>query len=116
MGPSPTRRVSCLSPMRILLERPRYDPKGRDVTKTKDPEGIHGSVLSIGECHARFDNILSNLYAMQMLQLRMNRVTEERLQQLNMDFPLSEHSRTLCRVGPGFDDPLDDDDATEGAG
>ncbi|MCD9638493.1 hypothetical protein HAX54_022493 [Datura stramonium] len=45
--------------------------------------------------------------------LRMNRVTEEQLQQLNMDYPLSEHSRALCRVGPRFEEPLDDDLATK---
>lgn len=30
-----------------------------------------------------------------------------------MDYPLSEHSIALCRVGPGFEEPLDDDLATE---
>ncbi|MCD9638554.1 hypothetical protein HAX54_022577, partial [Datura stramonium] len=50
---------------------------------------------------------------MQMLQLRMNGGTEEQLQHVIMDYPLNEHSRALCRVGPGFEEPLDDDDATE---
>ncbi|MCE0481358.1 hypothetical protein HAX54_039040 [Datura stramonium] len=95
----------------VVDYRPRYDPKGIDITKTKNPEGIHGPVLSISECHAQTDNILSHIYDMKMLQLRMNGVTEERLQQLNMDYPLSEHSRDLCRVGPIFEEPLDDDDA-----
>ncbi|MCD9560861.1 hypothetical protein HAX54_019680 [Datura stramonium] len=45
--------------------------------------------------------------------LRMNGVTEEQLQQLNIDYPLSEHLRALCRVGPGYEEPLDDDVATE---
>ncbi|MCD7463677.1 hypothetical protein HAX54_051121 [Datura stramonium] len=40
---------------------------------------------------------------------RMNGVTEEQLQQLNMDYPMSKHSRALCRVGPRFEEPLDDD-------
>ncbi|MCD9644031.1 hypothetical protein HAX54_032001 [Datura stramonium] len=43
--------------------------------------------------------------------LRMSGVTEEQLQQLNMDYPLSEHSRTLYRVGPSFEDPIDYYDA-----
>ncbi|MCD9640234.1 hypothetical protein HAX54_025419 [Datura stramonium] len=46
-------------------------------------------------------------------ELRMNGVTEEQLQQLNMDYPLNVHLRALCRVGPGFEETLDDDDATE---
>ncbi|MCD7470247.1 hypothetical protein HAX54_009967 [Datura stramonium] len=50
---------------------------------------------------------------MQMLQLRMNGVTEEQLQQLNIDYPLSEHSRSFCRVEPEFKEPLDDDVATD---
>ncbi|MCD7471826.1 hypothetical protein HAX54_012547 [Datura stramonium] len=44
---------------------------------------------------------------------RMNGETEEQLQQLNMDYPLSKHSRSLCRVGPGFEKPLDYDDAID---
>ncbi|MCD9642838.1 hypothetical protein HAX54_029871 [Datura stramonium] len=90
-------------------KRPRYDPKGIDKTRTKDIVGLHGSTLSIGEHYARFDNMSSHLYDMQMLQLRMNSVTEEKLQQLNMDYLLSEHTRALCGVGPGFEKPLDDD-------
>ncbi|MCD7455115.1 hypothetical protein HAX54_027019 [Datura stramonium] len=97
----------------VVDYRPRYDPKGIDVTKTKDPEGIHGPLISISEHHTRFDNMLIHLYNMQMLQLGMNGVKEEQLQQLNMDYPLSEHSRALCRFRPGFDEPLDDDDATD---
>ncbi|MCD9560992.1 hypothetical protein HAX54_019859 [Datura stramonium] len=45
--------------------------------------------------------------------LRMNGVTEEQLQQLNIDYPLSEHSRALCTVVPRYEEPLDDDVATE---
>ncbi|MCD7460540.1 hypothetical protein HAX54_043731 [Datura stramonium] len=64
----------------VVDYRPMYDLKGIDVTKTKDPEGIHGPFLSIGERHVRLNNMLSHLYGMQMLQLRMNGVTEEQLQ------------------------------------
>ncbi|MCD7459607.1 hypothetical protein HAX54_041436 [Datura stramonium] len=44
--------------------------------------------------------------------LRMSGVTEEQLQQLNMNYPLSEHSRALYRVGPGFEEPINYDDTT----
>ncbi|MCD7450304.1 hypothetical protein HAX54_005146 [Datura stramonium] len=93
--------------------RPIYDPKGVDVMKTKGPEGINGPFHYVNEHNARIDNMLSHLYGMQMLQLRMNGVTEEQLQQLNLDYPLSEHSRPFYRVGPGFEKPIDDDMATE---
>ncbi|MCE3215100.1 hypothetical protein HAX54_000810 [Datura stramonium] len=46
-------------------------------------------------------------------RLRMNGVTKEQLQQLNIDYPLRENSRALCRVGPKYEDPLDDDVSTE---
>ncbi|MCD7455254.1 hypothetical protein HAX54_027513 [Datura stramonium] len=77
----------------VVDYRPRYDPKGIDVTKIQDPDGIHGPVLSISEHHERIDNMLSHLYGMQMLQLRMNGVTEE--------------------VGPGLEKPQDDDATDE---
>ncbi|MCD7467649.1 hypothetical protein HAX54_005199 [Datura stramonium] len=38
---------------------------------------------------------------------------EEQLQQLNIDYPMSEHSRALCIVGIGYEKPLDDDVATK---
>ncbi|MCD7448530.1 hypothetical protein HAX54_043460 [Datura stramonium] len=69
--------------------------------------------LTVNERNARIDNMLSHLYGMQMLQLRMNGVTEEQLQHLNIDYTLSKHSRALCRVGPGYEEPLDGDVATE---
>ncbi|MCD7450681.1 hypothetical protein HAX54_007967 [Datura stramonium] len=86
---------------------------GVDVTKTKEPEGIDGPVLTVNERNARIDNMFIHLYGMQMLQLRMNGVIEEQLKQLNIDYPLSEHSRTLYSVGPGQEEPLDDDVAME---
>ncbi|MCD7454827.1 hypothetical protein HAX54_026170 [Datura stramonium] len=63
----------------VVDYRPRYDPEGIDVTKTKDPKGIHGSVLSISERNACINNVLSHLYGI---------------------------------VGPSFEEPFDDDEAT----
>ncbi|MCE0480891.1 hypothetical protein HAX54_038119 [Datura stramonium] len=83
--------------------------RGVDVTKTKESEGINSPVLTVNECNARIDNMLSHLYGMQMLQLRLNGVTEEQVQQLNIDYPLSKHSRAFCRVCPGYEEPLDED-------
>ncbi|MCD9642537.1 hypothetical protein HAX54_029392, partial [Datura stramonium] len=59
--------------------RPRYDPKGLHVTKTKELKGIYHPVLPISKRNACIDNVLSHLYGMQMLQLRMSGVTEEQL-------------------------------------
>ncbi|MCD7457650.1 hypothetical protein HAX54_035682 [Datura stramonium] len=41
--------------------RPSYDPRGVDVTKTKEPEGINGPVLTVNKHNARIDNMLSHL-------------------------------------------------------
>ncbi|MCD7462478.1 hypothetical protein HAX54_048633, partial [Datura stramonium] len=87
--------------------------KGLDTIKTKEPEGIHGTMLSISERSPHIDNVLSHLYGMKMLQLRICGVTEKQLQQLNMEYPLSEHSRALHKVGPSFEEPFDYDDATD---
>ncbi|MCD9558845.1 hypothetical protein HAX54_016472 [Datura stramonium] len=89
-----------------------FDAPG-DCNLNMEPVGVNGPVFSVNEHNALIDNILSHLYGMQMLQLRMNSVTEEQLQQLNMDYPLSEHSRALCKVGTGFEEPIDDEVATE---
>ncbi|MCE3051124.1 hypothetical protein HAX54_048948 [Datura stramonium] len=42
--------------------RPAYNPRGIDVTKTKEPEDINGPVLSVNERNARIENLLSHLY------------------------------------------------------
>ncbi|MCD7453446.1 hypothetical protein HAX54_020916 [Datura stramonium] len=47
--------------------RPTYDPRGIDVTKNKEPEGINCPVPIINEQNVRIDNMLSHLYGMQML-------------------------------------------------
>ncbi|MCD7448788.1 hypothetical protein HAX54_046324 [Datura stramonium] len=46
-------------------------------------------------------------------RLRMNGVTAEKLEQLNMDYPLGEHSKDFCRVCLGFEDILDDEDTID---
>ncbi|MCD9639771.1 hypothetical protein HAX54_024492 [Datura stramonium] len=64
---------------------PVYYPRGIDVVKLRNP------------------------------RLRMNGVTEEKLQlqQLSMDYPLSEHSRSLFRVRSELEEPIDGDEAIE---
>ncbi|MCD9638708.1 hypothetical protein HAX54_022844 [Datura stramonium] len=70
----------------VVNYRPWYDPKGIDVKKKKKPEGIHCLC-----CPS----------------------VKEQIQQLNMDYRFSEHSRALYRVGPRIEEPLDDYDATD---
>ncbi|MCD9642335.1 hypothetical protein HAX54_029064, partial [Datura stramonium] len=40
----------------------------------------------------------------------LSRVTIRTYVWVVTDYLLSEHSSALCRVGPGFEEPLDDDD------
>ncbi|MCD9638283.1 hypothetical protein HAX54_022155 [Datura stramonium] len=93
-----------------LLGKPIVDPQP---FVDMELEAIKGPVLTVNEHNARIDNMLSHLYSMQMLQLRKKGVTEEQLHQLNIDYPLREHLQALCRVGPGYEEPLDDDVSTE---
>ncbi|MCD9643346.1 hypothetical protein HAX54_030748 [Datura stramonium] len=96
----------------IIKDVLRRERKGLDLTKTKEIKGIQGLVLSISERNVLIHNALSHLYDMQVLQLRMSGVMEEKLWQLNMDYPSSEHLRSLCSIGPNLEEPFDDDDAT----
>ncbi|MCD7468293.1 hypothetical protein HAX54_006338, partial [Datura stramonium] len=78
----------------VVYYRQRYGPKGLDVSKIKEPKGIHGPVLSISDRNARIDYIRSYLYDMQMLHLRMSGVTEEQLALDNDDAIDDEQART----------------------
>ncbi|MCD7453860.1 hypothetical protein HAX54_022356 [Datura stramonium] len=60
---------------------------------------------ALGDCNL---NMFREFLAYWMPKDRSNQ-----LQQLNMDYHLREHSRALCKVGPGFKEPLDDDVATD---
>ncbi|MCD7460553.1 hypothetical protein HAX54_043766 [Datura stramonium] len=62
--------------------------------------------------HQQFKYHMTFPYAHIGIELRMSGVTEEQLQQLNVDYQLSEHSRALYRVGPGLEEPFDNDDPT----
>ncbi|MCE3051436.1 hypothetical protein HAX54_049828 [Datura stramonium] len=46
----------------------------------------------------------------ELTKLKISIVMEE---QLNIDYYFSEHSRDLCRVGPGFEESFDYDDPTD---
>ncbi|MCD7454126.1 hypothetical protein HAX54_023544 [Datura stramonium] len=48
---------------------PRYEPKGLEVTKTKETKGIHDLMLSISKHNMRIDNVHSHLSSMKMLHL-----------------------------------------------
>ncbi|MCD7472665.1 hypothetical protein HAX54_013966 [Datura stramonium] len=45
--------------------------------------------------------------------LKMSKVIEEKLQQLHINYPLSKHSRALCKFEPEFEESFDDNDAID---
>ncbi|MCE3050421.1 hypothetical protein HAX54_047183 [Datura stramonium] len=71
------RTVSVRIDEEVVDYRPQYDQKGIDVMKTTEPDSLHHPGMSISKRNSHIDNVLSHLYDMQMLQLRMSEVKEE---------------------------------------
>ncbi|MCD9643730.1 hypothetical protein HAX54_031399 [Datura stramonium] len=70
----------------------------------KGPEDLHSPLLSICECNLYIDNVLSHLYGMKMLQLRMS---EDRVDSnLESDANDGEDSK----MGEVAYAPMDDED------
>ncbi|KAH0679695.1 hypothetical protein KY284_020780 [Solanum tuberosum] len=59
-------------------------------------------------------NVMSRMFGMAELQLRIGgrSVTDEEMENLADRYPLTESAASLCRTGPAFLKPLDDDEAT----
>ncbi|MCD9644621.1 hypothetical protein HAX54_033008, partial [Datura stramonium] len=78
-----------------------------DVTKTKEPKVVNGPVLYVNECNGRIDNMLSHLYDMQMLQLRMN---GDRMARVDSDIESSDVEEEDSEMGEAALAPTDDED------
>ncbi|KAH0636304.1 hypothetical protein KY290_036732 [Solanum tuberosum] len=86
-----------------------------DVTKTKAQEASHGPVLSTADRQAHDDSWMGRMYGMAELQLQIGgrSVTKEDMATLTKCYPLTDSAIFMCRMGPAFQEPIDDDDATE---
>ncbi|KAH0644669.1 hypothetical protein KY284_032553 [Solanum tuberosum] len=85
-----------------------------DVTRTKALDMSHGHFLSAQERQARVDSVMARMFGMPELQLRIggHHVTDAEMETMAECYPLTESATFLCRTGPAFLEPLDDDEAT----
>uniref|UniRef100_M1DG69 Putative plant transposon protein domain-containing protein n=1 Tax=Solanum tuberosum TaxID=4113 RepID=M1DG69_SOLTU len=85
-----------------------------DVTRTKALDMSHGHVLFAQERQARDDSVMARMFGMTELQLRIcgRPVTDAEMETMAERYPLTESAVFLCRTGPAFLEPLDDDEAT----
>ncbi|KAH0765489.1 hypothetical protein KY285_001360 [Solanum tuberosum] len=85
-----------------------------DVTRTKAHDPSHGPVLTAIHRQARDDSLIGRMFGMAELQLRIGGrpVTEDEMETLAEHYPLTDRAMYMCRMGPAFQEPIDDDDAT----
>lgn len=70
----------------------------------------HGQMITLPERYARDDEINSNMYGLQIFQLRVGYrpITREKIHVIELDYPLDHHAQTLLRIGPNFVELVDD--------
>ncbi|KAH0754601.1 hypothetical protein KY290_024871 [Solanum tuberosum] len=85
-----------------------------NVTRTKALDASHGHVLSAQERQVCDDSIMARMFGMVELQLRIGGrpVTNAEMATREERYPLIESAAFLCRTGPAFFEPLDDDEAS----
>ncbi|MCD9638649.1 hypothetical protein HAX54_022739, partial [Datura stramonium] len=79
------------------------------------PDTTYGPVLTLIERHIRDDSYAARSFGLQMLHLCISGwpTTEEELWQVDRDYPMNEHARAMCRIGPAFVESVDDDVSTD---
>ncbi|KAH0645580.1 hypothetical protein KY284_033464 [Solanum tuberosum] len=97
-----------------VVYHPDLTGKLVDVTPTKALDPSHGPVLSAQERQARDDNVMARMFGMADLQLRIRGrpVIDAEMETMAERYPLSESATFLCKTGPAFLEPLDDDEPT----
>ncbi|KAG5567918.1 hypothetical protein H5410_065066, partial [Solanum commersonii] len=85
-----------------------------DVMRTKALDTSHGPVLSAQERQACDDSFMARMFGMAELQLQIGGrpITNGEMETLADHYPLIESATFMCRSGPAFLEPLDDDVAT----
>ncbi|KAG5594766.1 hypothetical protein H5410_035998 [Solanum commersonii] len=85
-----------------------------DVTRINVLDTSHGLVLSAQERQARDDSVMERMFGMAELQLRIGGrpITDEEMETMAKRYLLTESIAFLCRTGPAFLEPLDNDEAT----
>ncbi|KAG5594768.1 hypothetical protein H5410_036000 [Solanum commersonii] len=84
-----------------------------DVTWTKALDTSHRPVLSAQERHARDDIVMAHMFGMVELQLRIRGcpIMDNEMETLAERYPLTESATYICRIGPTFQEPLDNEEA-----
>ncbi|KAH0717181.1 hypothetical protein KY285_013212 [Solanum tuberosum] len=82
-----------------------------------DEEAVDMTVAyhpDLTERQARDDNVMARMFDMVELQLRIGGrpVTDAEMETMAERYPLSESATFLCKTGPAFVEPLDDDKPT----
>ncbi|KAH0765020.1 hypothetical protein KY285_000891 [Solanum tuberosum] len=95
-----------------VVYHPDLTGKLVDVTRTKALDTSHGHILSAQERQARDDSVMARMFGMAELQLRISgrRVTDAEMETMAERYPLTESATFLCRTGPAFLEPLDDEE------
>ncbi|KAG5616790.1 hypothetical protein H5410_016614 [Solanum commersonii] len=72
-----------------------------------------GPVLSAQKRQARDDSVMSRMFGMAELQLRIGgcSITDIEMEIMAKRYLLSESAAFLCKTGPAFLEPLDDNEA-----
>uniref|UniRef100_M1DZ04 Uncharacterized protein n=1 Tax=Solanum tuberosum TaxID=4113 RepID=M1DZ04_SOLTU len=85
-----------------------------DVTRTKAHDQSQGKLLSTVDRQARDDSWMGRMFRMAKLQLRIGGrpVTEDEIETSIECYLLMDSAMYMCRMGPTFQEPLDDDDTT----
>ncbi|KAG5581683.1 hypothetical protein H5410_052310 [Solanum commersonii] len=85
-----------------------------DMMRTKALGTSHRPVLSAQERQARDNSVMARMFGMAELQLRIGGcpVTDAEMETMAERYPLFESAAFLCKTGPAFLEPLDDDEAT----
>uniref|UniRef100_M1DFB8 Putative plant transposon protein domain-containing protein n=1 Tax=Solanum tuberosum TaxID=4113 RepID=M1DFB8_SOLTU len=98
----------------MIAFHPDLTGKVVDVTHTKALDASHGHVLSGQERQVRDDSIMERMFGMVELQLRIGGrpVTNAQMVTMAERYPLIESAAFLCRTGPAFLEPLDDDEVS----
>ncbi|KAG5611602.1 hypothetical protein H5410_022883 [Solanum commersonii] len=84
-----------------------------DITRTKVLDTSHGPVLSAQERQVRDNSIMARMFEMAELQLQISgrHVIDAEMETIAEHYPLSKSAVFLCKTGPTFLEPLDDDEA-----
>ncbi|KAG5630289.1 hypothetical protein H5410_002006 [Solanum commersonii] len=81
-----------------------------DVTRTKTHDPSQGPMLTIVDRQAHDDSWIGRIFGMAELQLRLGGrlVTKDEMATLAKCYPLTDSGLYMCRMGPSFQEPIDD--------